>query len=385
MSAIPDTDPTTTVWVNARFLDRPVTGVERVARELLGALAREHLDEDGGWFERGRRFRLRLLAPASSGAASPWPNLRLERTGTFDGHAWEQIDLPRLTRGDWLVSLCNTGPLLKRRHILFLHDAQPFVIPKNFSLPFRLWYRALFHIAGRAARHVLVNSRFTRRELRRHVGLPTEKMTLCYPGSEHVRERDTGAAELSRFDLPQQPFLLAVASANPNKNFAAVAKALDALGEKAPPCVIVGRTDQRQFSGVALDPKRVTHLGYVSDQELLALYRRALCLVFPSFYEGFGLPPLEAMAVGCPVITSRTSAMPEIAGSAAEYCDPHDFRSLVRAIRRVNESCSRRRGMIERGVVRAGNYSWRTGAGRILTLIGRVAGIAEPVAASEAG
>ncbi len=190
-------------------------------------------------------------------------------------------------------------------------------------------------------------------------------MVLCYPGSDHVRHDDGDADALSHLELPKQPFLLAVASANPNKNFALVVRALGTLGDKAPPCVIVGRTDQRHFGEVSLASERLTHLGYVSDAELLALYRRALCLVFPSIYEGFGLPPLEAMAAGCPVIASHTSAMPEISGAAAEYCDPSDYRTLARAILRVAESPARRREMIERGIRRARTFSWDDG-GRLL-------------------
>ncbi|MDH3533248.1 MAG: glycosyltransferase family 4 protein, partial [Gammaproteobacteria bacterium] len=283
-NAVPDFDPTI-VWVNARFLDRPTTGVERVARELLDVLATDLLDERGRWWVGGRCLQLRLIAPASSAAESPWPNLVLERAGRLAGHAWEQLDLPRLTSGQTLLSLCNTGPLFMRRHVLFLHDAQPFVIPENFSLGFRLWYRFLFRVAGRFAGNLLVNSRFTRDELRRHVGLPEDKMTLCYPGSEHALRSTAGQDALRSLILPEQPFLLAVASANPNKNFIAVLRALEALGSNAPPCVIVGRTDQRQFADIELDAERVTHLGYVSDEVLLALYQRALCLVFPSFYE----------------------------------------------------------------------------------------------------
>lgn len=373
MSARSDCNTTTTVWVNARFLDRPVTGVERVARELLGALADNLLDEQGCWIHGGQRFRLKLLAPASCAATSPWPNLELQRAGRLDGHAWEQLDLPRLARGDWLLSLCNTGPLFKRRHVLFMHDAQPFAIPGNFSLAFRLWYRLMFRVAGRFARRILVNSRFTGGELSRHVGIPREKLELCTLGSEHVNRENEDAADLSRFNLPQEPFLLAVASANPNKNFRSVLQALDMLGESAPPCVIVGQTGQRQFGGVELDPERVSHLGYVSDAELLALYRRAMCLVFPSFYEGFGLPPLEAMATACPVIASHASAMPEICGDAVTYCNPHDHGSLARAIRRVSRSPARREVMIERGLRRATQFSWRASAGRLLQLLARAA------------
>ncbi|MBT8091723.1 MAG: glycosyltransferase family 4 protein [Gammaproteobacteria bacterium] len=367
-----EANKTKTIWINARFLDRPVTGVERVAREMLTAMATRHLDSDGCWTDAGQRFQLKLLAPKSADAASPWPNIELCRAGLFSGHAWEQFDLPRLTRVDWLVSLCNTGPLLKRNHVLFIHDAQPFVIPKNFSLSFRLWYRVMFHVAGRMAKRIVVNSRFTARELAKHVGLSAEKMTLCYPGCEHAHGKRDELPDLSRFDLPSRPFVLAVASANPNKNFESVVQALDMLGDQAPPCVIVGKTEQRQFGGVIFDEERVTHLGYVSDEELLALYRRALCLVFPSFYEGFGLPPLEAMASSCPVISSYTSAMPEISGDAAIYCDPHDFGTLARAIRRINESPARRKVLVNRGRKQSEKFSWRTSGNELMQLLTEV-------------
>ncbi len=363
------TSKTQIIWINARFLDRPVTGVERVAKELLDVIATHHLDDAGCWHADGRTFQLRLVAPAALEANSPWPNVQLIRAGLFGGHAWEQLDLPRLTHGQWLLSLYNTGPLLKRRHILFLHDAQPFVIPKNFSLLFRVWYRTLFHIAGRTCRRILVNSQFTGEELERHVGLPADKMALCYPGSEHVRRARVDGSALAGLNLPHEPFLLAVASANPNKNFALVTRALASLGDRAPPCVVVGRTNQRHFGGIPLDSERVTHLGYVDDEQLLALYRRALCLVFPSHYEGFGLPPLEAMAAGCPVISSSTSAMPEIAESAAEYCDPCDYRSLARAILGITSSPLRRAEMIEKGLRRSKQFSWRVSGRRLLRLI----------------
>ncbi len=357
--------------VNARFIDRPVTGVERVAREALAAMARDHLDAQGGWTSPGGDYwRVSLVAPRVADTPSPWPNLPLLRHGRLRGHAWEQFELPRLVGRHWLLSPCNTGPLLKRRHLLFLHDAQPFAFPGNFTWSFRTWYRLLFHIAGRRAAGLLCNSVFTRDELVRRVGLDAHKITTCLLGGDHAL-RGTEVATLP--PLPDT-FLLAVSSPSPNKNFSAVVAALEILGDAAPACVIVGAPNERIFAQAQLDSKRIVRLGYVSDAQLFALYSRALALVYPSFYEGFGLPPLEAMTRGCPVVLARSSALPEIGGDAAEYCDPADPASVAEAIARVCTSPHHRNVLRERGHARASELTWSHTARSMLDALARTAG-----------
>jgi glycosyltransferase involved in cell wall biosynthesis len=277
-----------------------------------------------------------------------------------------------VTSGEWLLNLCNTGPLFKRRQLIYLHDAQPFVIPKNFSVSFRVWYRILFNFVGRLSAAVLVNSRFTRQDLIRHVGLDGSRMELCYPGSEHAR-LPVGAVDcLSKFPLPDEPFLLAVSSLSPNKNFRRVLEAIEILGDASPPCVIVGRNDQRHFANVSLDRTKVVQLGYVSDEELFALYKKALCLVFPSFYEGFGLPPLEAMALGCPVVVSETTALREVAGIEGNYCDPASSESIAEAIEWLTRHRQYREELIEVGKMRARDFSWFSSARVLLETLTRV-------------
>jgi glycosyltransferase involved in cell wall biosynthesis len=357
------------IWINARFLGRNITGVERVARQIIGQMAGNLLDAEGCWQEGSARYRFVLVAPGSMQGESPWPNLALEKHGRLCGHLWEQLELPAITGGDLLLSLCNTGPLFKRQQVVFLHDAQPFAIPENFSIRFRLWYQVMFRCLSRTANRVLVNSNFTRKELHRHIGLEENRTDLCYLGSEHVKSPVAGSDPLSRFNLPGKPFVLAVSSANRNKNFPAVVKALEMLGDAAPPCVIVGKMNQVHFGGNTLDTDKVTHLSYVSDEELYALYQRALCLVFPSFYEGFGLPPLEAMALGCPVVVSRTSSLPEIGGDAVHYCNPHDPATLASAIRALAISPEQREICISKGLARADRFSWQRSAEVVLKVI----------------
>jgi glycosyltransferase involved in cell wall biosynthesis len=367
----PDPSQPSTVWINARFLARPVSGVERVARELLAAVA-ERLDEYGTWTTPyGRPLSFRLIAPASSKAESPWPKLRLHRSGAGGGHAWEQTSLLAATRGGWLVSLCNTGPMLKRRHIIFFHDAQTFAIPENFTWRFRLWYRLLFSVAGRRAAAILTNSDYSRDELVKRVGLDPARISPTWLGVEHVRRVPPDPGVFTKHNLPEAPYLLAVSSVNPNKNFSSVLRALELLGADAPPCVIAGQRYDRVFGQSGLDTRRVTHVGYVSDAELYALYSRAMCLLFPSFYEGFGLPPVEAMALGCPAIVSNTSVLPEICGDAALYCDPAKPETLAAAIGRLRADPGVRADLVARGRERVRLFSWSNGAESLLKVLAR--------------
>ncbi|MEM7705887.1 MAG: glycosyltransferase family 1 protein [Pseudomonadota bacterium] len=356
------------LWINARFLGRPVTGVERVAREILEVIAHDYVDHEGLLHIDGRRWRPRLIAPRSVRCDSPWPNLPLVRIGPGNGHMWEQTTLALCTAGDWLLNLCNTGPVFKRRQISFLHDAQPFAIPENFSFAFRAWYRWLYRLQSRNAYRIAVNSRFTAGELARHIGLDPGKTVLCPLGVDHAEGILDELSEERHASLPEGPFLLVVSSSSPNKNIGGVMAALAELGEKAPPCVMVGQLDQRHFASVSLNPELIHHLGYVSDAVLKKLYRHASGLVFPSYYEGFGLPPLEAMAHGCPVIVSNCSAMPEVCGDAAIYCDPSRPASIANAIAGLlqEERPERRRTAVQQ---HARRYSWSHAASNLINTL----------------
>jgi glycosyltransferase involved in cell wall biosynthesis len=361
--------PETVIWINARFLQRPVTGVERVARELLRELALR-LDGQGRMAgPGGGSWRFRLLGPPDGPGESPWPSLPLVRAGLGGGHVWEQTSLPWLTRGGWLLSLCNTGPLFKHRQLLFFHDAQALARPENFTWTFRALYQLLYRIAGRSARILATNSRFSQRDLVSRAGLDPDKFVIIPLGADHVHRRPAVAP-----DEAGGSFLVAVSSPNPNKNSRAVQAALDLLGAQAPPCVWVGRRLERVFQAPGQDGGRIRFLGRVEDGELYGLYRAALALVYPSFYEGFGLPPVEAMALGCPVIVARAAALPEVCGDAALYCDPHDPATLAKAIRDLQADPALGETLRRQGLARAAHYTWARAADALVAALGRALG-----------
>lgn len=356
------------VWISGRFLTRPTTGVERVAHGLVSALAKYFLDCNASLICGQTTLRFCIAVPAGFEAKVPARIgcIPVVAVGAQQGHLWEQIDLARLPKDDWLISLCNTGPMLRRNHGLMFHDAQVYAIPSNFNWKFRLWYRLVLNVAGRRAAFLLTNSCFSQNEIARYTGIRSDRMAVVYPGADHVLpgvEIDSCHA-IKR--VPKRPFVLAVSSLNPNKNFGAVIRALEMMGPNAPECVVVGPFNSKVFKDTKLDKTKLTYLGYVSDETLCYLYENALCLVFPSHYEGFGLPPMEAMRMGCPVVVSQSSCLPEVCGDAALYCDPAKPQTLADAIASLIHSPARVALLRQLGKQHATQYTWRGAAAKLV-------------------
>jgi glycosyltransferase involved in cell wall biosynthesis len=153
-------------------------------------------------------------------------------------------------------------------------------------------------------------------------------------------------------------YVLAVSAMNPNKNFRGLVQAIKLLGDKAPPLVIAGSANAQVFGSDEPIPDSATLVGHVSDAQLRALYQHAGCFVFPSFYEGFGLPPLEAMACGCPVIAGDIPALRETCGNAALFCDPSNVRSIADQISALMSDQDVRQTLIERGHTHSEKFRW---------------------------
>lgn len=352
----------TEVWINGRFLTRNISGVERVALCICDALSENFLSSDGLLRTTDMTLSFRIAVPYSQRNLVPAfvGRIPVVAFGKHDGHLWEQLDLVKLPSQAWLLNLCNTGPLFRELQGFFLHDAQVYGVPENFTLKFRFWYRVMFNIAGRRAAFLLTNSEFSANELSHHTGIERGRFSVAHLGSDHAGVKASQLDGKLLQKIPAGQFVLAVSSANPNKNFRGIVEALSLMGESAPACVIVGQLNPKVFSRAGFDSSKVTHLGRVSDETLLNLYRRALCLVYPSFYEGFGLPPVEAMRCGCPVIVSSTSSLPEVCGDAALYCDPQQPRTLANAIKRLMTDPKLVSDMRARGIHQATQYTWKS-------------------------
>lgn len=355
--------------INGRFLSQRVTGVQRFALEVTKALDQLLTDD------RYRRVfsGVRLLVPKNAGDIPAFRNIAVNVVGKRTGHAWEQLNLPLAVGGDLLVSLCQIGSLAAKHQIVVMHDASVYAVPFAFSRPFRLWYKFLMPLLGRRARRILTVSEFSKRELVRYCRIDPAKVGVIPEGKEHVLDVRSDVSVIERNGLGGERFVLAVSSVNPNKNFHAVVDAVDLLEGTDCKVVVAGGTDPRVFRGGEALPERVIHVGYVSDAQLRALYEHAMAFIYPSFYEGFGLPPLEAMALGCPVIVSNRASMPEVCGQAALYCDPERPEEIAASISRLVAEPGLRESLARAGKTRAEMYTWKQSAQALLDVAQEVA------------
>lgn len=342
------------IYINGRFLTQPLTGVQRYALELLQAL-----DELLAAGSLPVPVPVTVLAPREVRARPAWRRLQLRCVGRLRGHAWEQLELPWHSRRGLLVSLCNTGPVIKADQVVTMHDASFKAVPESYSFRFRQWYGMLLPALGMTCRRVLTVSEFAKQELRRRLHIHGAKIHVVPHGGNHL-ERFQPAPRFPHA-LPER-FVLGVGSLTYNRNFHGVARALDILeilgiGNLA--LVVAGQKNPAIFGGEGSAARRTVFLGHVQSEYLPDLYRRALCLVIPSFYDSFGLPALEAMGCGCPVIASRSAALPEVCGDAALYCDPHRPEDIALRIRQLLEDTDLRQRLREKGLARYGQFQWR--------------------------
>lgn len=343
------------IYINARFLTQPVTGVQRYAIELTKSI--DKMLENGEIDSTAVSFT--LIAPRDCINVLPLKNINFNQVGFLSGHMWEQLELPIFTYGNLLLNFCNTGPIFKSLQLVTIHDASVYAYPDGYSKLFRIWYRLLLPILAINSVKIITVSEFSKLELIRFCKISPEKIISVYNGAPSLLTNDTDGSYLDNHDLKTLPFVLAVGSMNPNKNFHNLTRAFELLGDVQFQIVIVGGINSKVFKCNAPSlPDFINQVGYVSDGELQLLYRHATCFVYPSFYEGFGLPPLEAMAAGCPVIASNAASMPEICGDAAIYCDPSEPADIANKILLLMGDPSLRNSLRDRGFERAKQFTW---------------------------
>jgi glycosyltransferase involved in cell wall biosynthesis len=357
------------VWaLNGDFALLRPTGVARYAREVT--LAIDGLITEGHPAAEG--LDVTLIAPKAPDDLK-LGNIQLRILPEFRSprlpQYWVQSQLPRAVEGG-LVSFCNLAPVALKRQIACIHDAHTFLMPESYGRGFRLAHRLILPMLGRRARYITTVSELSRDHLVRYGLAPADKIVVAYNGADHAARWD---ARRSQIPLGPRPYVLCLGQPQRYKNMGLVlrmAPALDALGIDI--YMAGGMSEEGLPLGEAGRPGNLRLLGRVSDDDLARLLEAAICFLFPSRIEGFGLPAVEAMMHGCPVVASTAPCLPEICGEGAILADPDRPDEWIYAVRTLWQDQQQRRRMIENGRRRAAKYSWRAIAETYLTLMTRV-------------
>ena len=343
-----------TVAINARAAVREqIGGVERFAREMTARLPALRPD------------RYRAIRPPAALAH------RL-------GHVWEQTVLPAKASGCALIySPANLAPLVSGRNVVVIHDVAALRHPEAYSSTYVRYQRAMLPALARRARLLITVSEFSKRELVEVLGVAPERIAVVPAGvgerfragvgerfRSDVGERfraGVGERLRSDADAPAQnclglegPYVLVVGTVSERKNLGILSEASRALGQRGVELVLAGA--DRGYLRAGDVPIR--RLGYVPDDQLPALYAGARALAMPSRYEGFGLPCLEAMACGTPVVAAGAGALPETVGDAALLVDPEDPDAFSAALVTAASDEQAREPLIEAGLRRAASFTW---------------------------
>jgi glycosyltransferase involved in cell wall biosynthesis len=374
-------------------------GIGRLTRNVIGALAQIDRDNEYRLFVatgRGPKgeWQFGSLGPAFQ--TSNHPNFQL-KTVPLSDHVlavmWHRLRLPlfvELFTGQ--VDLFHSPdftlpPALRARTLVTVHDLSFLRVPDCFPDGLLRYLKAAVPRAVRRADHVIADSHNTRRDLMALLDTPGSKVTVIHCGVEPRFRRMTDAADgetlatvRRKYDLPGQ-FILSVGTIQPRKNLTRLVEAFGILDSQFAirnlHLVIAGGKgwlydgvfDKVKASGLE---SQVHFIGFVNDADLPALYNLAGLFAFPSLYEGFGLPPLEAMACGTPVVCSKASSLPEVVGDAALTVDPLDVTELAEAMRRAIEDESLRSSLVQRGLARATQFTWSKAAEELLKVYSHV-------------
>jgi glycosyltransferase involved in cell wall biosynthesis len=367
--------------INALLLDAAPTGLgvytENVLREFSRLIPRQHA--------------VSLYAPflvnvngldSASWQMRKLPSCIDTRYGVkaaFARFLWTQLLLPIAVRNHHVFYSPTHHGLLSGRikQILTIHDLLPVKFPSQYRLQHYYFTCILPHMLSRAAA-IIVDSKSTRNDVHQYYGVSLEKLYVVHAAISPVfKPWSTDAVRRIRAKYGLGDFILTVGASFPHKNLETAIHAIASLRDamRMEWVVVGGRKEYietlKREAG-RLNLQTIKFLEYVPQEELPGLYAAATALLYPSLYEGFGLPPLEAMACGCPVVVSNTSSLPEVCGDAAYYVDPHDAKAIAEGVFKVATDSHLRESLRERGTKRAETFSWARAAADVYRVIEKI-------------
>ena len=337
------------IYINARFLTQSLTGVQRFAMEISGILKNDFPN------------RYIWVSPANIKHQEIAKNLEVEVTGDHSGHFWEQYELPKYLKkkhSPILLNLCNTAPLMYSNNISTIHDVAFYENPEWFSKRFVFIYKFLIPKIVRSSKLVFTVSEFSKNEIHKYMSKPLDQIEVVHNS-------------VSKIFVPgkfsEERLILTVSTLQPRKNLITLINSFGEIQDESLKLVIIG-SENRLFSSSKIKQiiegdERIILTGYLTDDKLVEYYQKALIFVYTSLYEGFGIPPLEAMACGTSTIVSDIPVFRELYDDATMFFQSES--DLTNKIKFLLDNQELRTDKIKRGLNLVNKYSWRTSAVKI--------------------
>lgn len=355
-------------------------GIGRYVRELVAALSAEDTQTDYRLFVAGATGE---KLPPAPGPNFTWHPTRI--TPAWLARIWHRAGIPYPVEGfTGKVNLYHATdfvlpPVQKHtRTLLTVHDLSFVRVPESASPSLKAYLDKVVPRSAQRADHILADSTATKTDLIELYNIPADKITVLLSGvdSRFQRQSDEDVAQArTKYGLDTAPYIFSIGTVQPRKNYVRLIHALKQLHADGYPVHLViaggkGWLDDPIYASIAeSDLQDFVHfIGFAADEDLPALYSGAECFAFPSLYEGFGLPVLEAMACGTSVLTANVSSLPEVAGDAALLIDPYDTDAIAHGLKTLLSDSEKRHAYVQQGLARAPLFTWRKSAQQLLKI-----------------
>ena len=337
------------IYINGRFLTQGLSGVQRFAYEIVKAL--------------GKIKRITLLLPVNSDVKDCYKlDFEIKRIGINSGHFWEQFDLPIFLssiKNPLLISLTNSAPIFYNNQIVTIHDLS-FYSNKWFNSIYSIYYKFITPRIVSNSHKVLTVSQFSKNEIINKFQISNNHVEVIY-NSSNIKKSIKSRKISSKY-------LLYVGALSKRKNLRILLNILDLLDSDLQ-LVIIGKIDKNIKSEKIYKNQRIHLIQDASNEDLSNYYTYAEVLIFPSFYEGFGIPPLEALKCDCPVIASNIPVLKELYEDVIMYFNPYDEKELTEKIKFLINNDKIKQKMIKDSFEVINKFSWSDSAGKINHLI----------------
>ncbi len=334
-----------TIYINGRFLTQKITGVQRYAIEVVKQLDKEE------------NINFVILCPNEKLENKlELENIKIKNIGKLKGQAWEQISLPLYiikSGKKKLLNLCNLAPILYPGYIT-IHDIGFKTHGEHLDWKFREWYKIVTKLNIKRYKHIFTVSNFSKNEIVENYKIKPEKITVTYNSAEHLKNVKPDQSILKKLNLEGQEFYFSLGSKSPHKNHKYIEELAKNNTDKI--FVVTGNNNKIFKEDSENNIANMIYTGYLTDEEIVTLYKTCEAFIFPSLYEGFGIPPLEAMTVGSKnIIVSDIPVLREIYGNGVNYINTNsnEYKQIFQAQNKQQETYENR-------------YSWKDVKNKIL-------------------